>query len=90
MSEKSTASYFPAFLKLESKRVLLVGGGNIAYEKLSKLLDFTDKITIIAPQISQKMASLITQWKLDSHTREYQKGDIEGCDIVVVAVDDIT
>ena len=34
-------SYFPAFLKLDNKKILIVGGGYIAYEKLDHLLDFT-------------------------------------------------
>jgi len=90
MSDKTTTNYFPAFLKLERKKVLLVGGGNIAYEKLSKLLDFTGEIVIVASEISQEMLQLIAKHKLAYHKREYLKGDIEGYSIVVVAVDDIT
>jgi len=30
--------YFPAFFKLDDKKILIVGGGAIAYEKLVHLL----------------------------------------------------
>jgi len=33
-------TYFPAFIEMKNVRVLLVGGGTIAQEKLEKLLDF--------------------------------------------------
>jgi len=37
-------AYFPAFIKLDNKKILIVGGGYIAYEKLDHLLDFTHDI----------------------------------------------
>ena len=82
-------SYFPAFLKLEEKRVLLVGGGNIAYEKLEKLLDFTMDIHIIATEFSAKMLQKIKENKLSYEQRAYKEGDIATIDIVIIAVDDI-
>ena len=82
-------SYFPAFLKLDNKKILIVGGGYIAYEKLSHLLDFTQDISIISPQISNDMKILIDKYSLKSENREYQKGDISKFAIVVVAVDNI-
>ena len=32
-------AYFPAFLKFDDKTILIVGGGNIALEKLEHLLN---------------------------------------------------
>jgi len=52
-------SYFPAFLKLTDKKILIVGGGKIAFEKLAHLLDFTTDITVVAPQLNQDMQSHI-------------------------------
>lgn len=82
-------SYFPAFIKLDHKKVLIVGGGAIAYEKLTRLLDFTDDITVIAPQLSKEMHSTIVEKHLVFEERPYCKGDISDFAIVVVAVDDI-
>jgi len=81
--------YFPAFLQLTGKKVLLVGGGNIAYEKLEKLLDFTDDIKIIALELSEQMQRLIDKKNLEVEIRAYEKGDIKDFSIVVIAVDDI-
>jgi len=82
--------YFPAFLQMNNKKVLLVGGGNIALEKLEKLLDFTNDIKIISLEFSKAMQELISQKGLESETRAYVKGDIRDCSIVIIAVDDIT
>jgi precorrin-2 dehydrogenase/sirohydrochlorin ferrochelatase len=82
-------SYFPAFIKLDNKKILLVGGGNIAYEKLTKLLDFTQNIEIISLDFSVEILQLIKKHQLSFSKRQYEVGDIKDVAIVVVAVDDI-
>jgi precorrin-2 dehydrogenase/sirohydrochlorin ferrochelatase len=82
-------SYFPAFLKLDNKKILIVGGGNIAYEKLEHLLDFTNDIFVISPEISLQMQTLINEKKLNFKKRAYQRGDIKEFAVVIVAVDNL-
>jgi precorrin-2 dehydrogenase/sirohydrochlorin ferrochelatase len=82
-------SYFPAFLKLDDIKILIVGGGNIAYEKLEHLLDFTQDIDIVALDISMEMMQLVKKYDLNFQKRAYQKGDIAKYAIVIIAVDDI-
>ncbi len=83
-------SYFPAFLDLENKKILIVGGGNIAYEKLEHLLDFSANISIIAKGFSAQMLEMIETNNLHYEKRAYINGEIKEFDIVVVAVDDIS
>jgi len=82
-------AYFPAFIKLDNKKVLIVGGGYIALEKLEHLLDFTQDIEIIAQEISTSMLAAIKGAHLQHVVRSYVEGDIKGFDIVIVAVDAI-
>ena len=81
--------YFPAFIKLDNKKILIVGGGNIAYEKLDHLLDFTKDIYIIASEFSDEMMNRIKKENLKYEKRPYEKGDIKEYAVVIVAVDDI-
>ena len=83
-------AYFPAFLKLNDRRVLLVGGGHIAGEKLEKLLDFTTEITVVAPEISDDIEAAAKTHGLTLHRRPYRPGDLEEVFLVIVAVDDLT
>lgn len=82
-------SYFPAFIQLENKKILLVGGGNIALEKLEKLVDFTHDISIISLDFSQEMMALMEEKSLSYEKRGYKFGDINEYAIVIVAVDDL-
>jgi len=82
-------SYFPAFIKLDDKKILIVGGGNIAYEKLDHLLDFTHNISVIALEFSDEMLSRIEKEGLKFEKRAYKEGDIKEYGVVIVAIDDI-
>lgn len=82
-------AYFPAFLKLDNKKILIVGGGNIAYEKLEHLLDFIKGIHVIALEYSNEMMHRINKEKLSYEKRAYKEGDIKDFAIVIVAVDSI-
>jgi precorrin-2 dehydrogenase/sirohydrochlorin ferrochelatase len=82
-------SYFPAFLKLDDKKIAIIGGGNIAFEKLTKLLDFTRDIIIISKEISCDIEELSKKCNLKIRKKLYEAGDIDGFDIVVIAVNDI-
>ena len=82
-------AYFPAFLKLDNKKILIVGGGYIAYEKLEHLLDFTQDISVVALEFSDDMSKMIKDNNLNFEQRAYKVGDIAEYAIVIVAVDDI-
>jgi len=45
--------YFPAFLKLdETRRVLIVGGGEIARSKIETLLPYARHMHVVSPHIA--------------------------------------
>ena len=82
-------AYFPAFFKLDNKKILLVGGGKIAHEKLLHLLDFTDDIFLIAKDFDTITQVTIQKYNLSFQTRTYREKEVKDFDIVVVAVDDL-
>ncbi len=82
-------AYFPMFYNFNKKRVLVVGGGLIATEKLDKLVQFTKEITVITKDISLEANILIKEHCLSLYQRSYKYGDIDNFDIVIVATDDI-
>ncbi len=78
-------AYFPMYMDMNDLKVLVVGAGYIATEKVEKLVDFTNKITIIAPEVKVEVEKLIETYDLRLYKKEYERGDIEGFDIVIVA-----
>jgi len=77
------------FIDMKDLKVLVVGGGHIATEKLEKLVDFTKEITVIAREVDAEANTLIKEHCLTLYQRAYRRGDIEGFDIVIVATDTV-
>ncbi len=82
-------SFFPAYFSLENRKILLIGGGAIALEKLEKLVDFTHNITVITQEVSTDFLEFATLHQIAIEQRTYMVGDINGYDIVIVATDTI-
>ena len=50
--------YYPAFMNLSGRPVLLVGGGEPAARKLRLLLKAGARVTAVAPRINTEIAEL--------------------------------
>jgi len=80
-------SFFPAFISLKNRKILLVGGGKIALDKLEKLLLFSQNIKIVAKDFSDEFLEISKKNSLKVLKREYKDEDLNSCDIVIIAVD---
>jgi siroheme synthase-like protein len=82
---------FPAFLKLENLRVLLVGGGNVGLEKLTAILRNSPEtaVTIVSLSFLNEVQALAAQnSRLRLIERGWVEADLEAHDIVFAATDD--
>ena len=85
-----TNPLYPVFLKLHQLRVLLVGGGNVGYEKLTSLLSNSPDtaITIVAPVILDEVKELVSQHPACTIIkRNFEDADLENKEIVICATD---
>jgi uroporphyrin-III C-methyltransferase / precorrin-2 dehydrogenase / sirohydrochlorin ferrochelatase len=72
---------FPTFLKMEGRRVLLVGGGPVAAGKLRGLIDAGADVTVVAPQMLLEIAAA----PVNTALRPFQPSDLDGVFFVVAA-----
>lgn len=68
--------YFPAFLKLQQKPVLLVGGGKVAARKARMLLDAGASLTIVTPETSATMDALLATHDVRLIRRRFRPTDV--------------
>lgn len=81
--------YFPLFVNLEGKRVLIYGAGQIAGRRMQALEDFGCSIEAVAPKASKHVELLAQKGAVKLWKREYQPGEIqEGTYFVLAATDD--
>jgi precorrin-2 dehydrogenase/sirohydrochlorin ferrochelatase len=82
---------FPVFLKLEELETLIVGGGNVAIEKLNALLKSSPKagVTVVATAIHNDIKILALQnKKIKLIERNFRVRDLQHKDLVILATDD--
>jgi len=80
--------YFPLFTKLVGTPCLVVGGGSVAARKVVALLRAGAKITLIAPDLSANLQSLVDENALEYIAREYQTTDMSDRYRLVIAATD--
>jgi uroporphyrin-III C-methyltransferase/precorrin-2 dehydrogenase/sirohydrochlorin ferrochelatase len=80
--------YFPLFLDLKEKPVLLVGGGEVAARKFCLLVDAGARVTVVAPQLGAELEAARARGALVHQAREFTDTDIAGVWLVVAATDD--
>ena len=77
---------FPVFLKLEGRRVLVVGGGPVAAGKLRALLSAGARITVVAPDVVPEIEALAREGAgLEIVRRGFVESDLDGVWYVVAA-----
>ena len=74
---------FPVFLKLEGRRVLVVGAGPVAAGKVRPLVDAGARVTVVAPDVVDDIAAMAAD--LTIVRRPFEPGDVDGAWYVVAA-----
>jgi uroporphyrin-III C-methyltransferase/precorrin-2 dehydrogenase/sirohydrochlorin ferrochelatase len=72
---------YPAFLKLQARRVVLVGGGRVAVSKIGALLQAGADITVVAPTIVPEIRTLPVRIV----ERPFEAGDLDDAWWVIAA-----
>lgn len=80
--------YFPIFLDLEDRHVLIVGGGEKALQKLRLLTKTTARLTVVAEEVDDGVADLQVQRPFNILRRSFSESDLAGASLVFAASDD--
>jgi siroheme synthase-like protein len=78
-------SLFPAFLKLEGRQVVIVGGGALAASKIPGLLEAAALVRVVSPQINPQLALWVRQLKIEWLPKYFEPGDLNGAFLVIAA-----
>src|SRR3989337_3045598 len=80
--------YYPVFLDIAGKPVVVIGGGEVALRKVEGLLDAGARVTVVSPALHPGREPLGAAGKVRHIGRPYQPGDVEGYALVIVGTDD--
>lgn len=79
---------FPLFADLQGRRVLVVGGGEIAARKVQLLLEASADVCVGAPELVAELAQLAQQGRIHALHGAFRPEWLEDAWLVVAATDD--
>lgn len=85
--QKPAETYYPVFLDLRNKEVIVVGGGKVAERKIYSLLKAGASVTVISPSITKKLEKELGRGRITHIPREYRKGDLKRAFLAISATD---
>jgi precorrin-2 dehydrogenase/sirohydrochlorin ferrochelatase len=76
--------FYPLFLDLQGRPVLVVGGGAVAERKVESLLAAGAVVNLVAPDVTPSLARL----SIRLQRRKFVEADLDGMMLVISATDD--
>jgi len=79
------APLFPIFLKLESRRVVVVGAGRIAAQKLEGLVEAKAEVVVVAPEAAEPIQELFRGGRIQWKRAAFEPAHLDGAFLVIAA-----
>ncbi|PRY48258.1 uroporphyrin-III C-methyltransferase/precorrin-2 dehydrogenase/sirohydrochlorin ferrochelatase [Geodermatophilus tzadiensis] len=79
---------YPVGLRLLDRRVVVVGGGQVAHRRVAGLLEARARVTVVSPEVTPALEALVAPGSLTWVRRRYRDGDLDGAWYAVAATDD--
>lgn len=76
--------------QIRNKKVLVVGGGEVAAGRILNVLNADAKVTVISPRsgLNPEVAYRIEKGQVTYHDRKFESSDLDNVDMVLTAIDD--
>jgi uroporphyrin-III C-methyltransferase/precorrin-2 dehydrogenase/sirohydrochlorin ferrochelatase len=87
-SSDASAVVYPVGLRLAGRRVVVVGGGQVAHRRVAGLLEARASVTVVSPELTPALEALVAPGSVTWHPRRYVPGDLAGAWYAVAATDD--
>ncbi|KAK0513591.1 hypothetical protein JMJ35_003955 [Cladonia borealis] len=76
--------------QIRNKKVLVVGGGEVAAGRILNVLNADAKVTVVSPRsgLNPEVAHRIEKGQVTYHDRKFEPSDLDNVDMVLTAIDD--
>ena len=86
--KNSYQSYYPLFVDLRNKKVVVVGGGGVAERKVQGLLSAGAHVKLVSPEVTEALGEMASDGLVDYVPRTFVPEDLDRAWLVIAATDD--
>ena len=79
--------FYPAYINLQNRKCLVVGGGTVAERKVVSMLISGGEVTVISPDMTELLTFLTEKGTIRWHKRQFETDDTQGYFLVCAATD---
>jgi precorrin-2 dehydrogenase len=80
--------YYPIFLDVEDRVVVIIGGGNVCARKAETMLRYGARVTVVSPEFTDEIEVWARNGAIEIKRKPYDAGDLDGASIVIASTDD--
>lgn len=80
--------YFPMFVDLSNKKIVVVGGGSAATRRVQTLLSFNRNVIVVAPMMTRPLLELGKLGYIEARIRPAKRSDLTDAYMVIAATND--
>jgi len=80
--------YYPIFVDLKGRKVLVVGGGSVASRKIETLLEYGAAVNLVSLEISDSLKDYVDSGNVKYLGKEFREDHLSGMFLVIAATDD--
>src|SRR3954465_10880715 len=80
--------YYPIFIDIEDRSVVIIGGGNVCARKAETMLRYGARVTVVSPKFTDEIERWARDGKIAIRRKPYDAGDLDGASIVIASTDD--
>lgn len=81
-------TYYPVYLNLSGRKVLVVGGGDVAERKVRGLLEAGAEVRVVSPKLNPGLMAQAREGAIEYRARPFQQEDLEEAFLVISATND--
>ena len=85
---KKNFPYYPIYLDIEERSVLIIGGGEVCARKAETMLKYGGRVTIVSPEFTDEIERWAADGKMTLRRKLYEESDLDGAAIVIASTDD--
>jgi len=80
-------NYFPLLMNIDFKKVVIIGGGHVARQKVEALLPTKANITVISPKLTETLQRYVTEGLVIWKEKAFERADLDDASLIFAVTD---